>query len=79
MKIAIFVTYLILVTIFLGGAWRWAKKKGRQAKSLRNPSHMHNFFFSDLKEDFYVHWSFCVGFALATYIAGVIYSAVVRA
>ena len=77
MKIVFLFSYLILITIFLGGAWIWARKKGRQTKKLRNPSDMQNFFFSELKKDRYVSWQFCLGFALATFLAGAIYKAVV--
>jgi hypothetical protein len=77
MKIVILFSYLIFVTIFLGGAWIWARKKGRQTRKLRNPSSTQNFFFSDLKKDWYVSFQCCLGFALATFIAGVIYKAVV--
>ena len=77
MKIAILFSYLIFVAVFIGGAWIWAKKKGRTIRKLRNPSDMQNFFFSDLRKDFYVSWQFCLGLALATYIASAIYEAVV--
>lgn len=75
MKIVFLFSYVIFVTIFIGGAWTWARKKGRQTRKLRNPSGTQHFFFSELKKDWYVSIWFCLGFALATFIAGAIYKA----
>ncbi len=78
MKIVFLFSYLIFVTLLLGGAWIWARKKGRETRKLRNRSDMQNFFFSDLKKDWYVSFQFCLGVALAMFIAGAVYKAVVR-
>jgi hypothetical protein len=76
MKIVLFFSYLIFVTLFLGGAWIWARKKGRQTRKLRKPSDMQNFFFSDLPKGWYVSFQFCLGLALAALVFGGIFKAI---
>jgi hypothetical protein len=76
MKLFFLFSYLIFVTISLGGAWIWARKQSRKARKLREPSSTQEFVFSSLPKEWFLSFQFYLGVALATFIAVAIYNTV---
>jgi len=80
-KMFFLLIYVLFIVSLLGGAIYWARKKKRE---MNDPSKRlkltptTEFFVKDLPKDWYVSIQFCVGFALAGFIAVLLYDFVLK-
>lgn len=80
-SIILIVIYVLFIVSLLGGAIYWARKKKREIK---DPSARlkltptTEFFVKELPKNWYVSFQFCLGFALAGFVAVLLHDFVLK-